>query len=117
MKNPWFTSDNVHIFLAVTDANRSQPPHSASQVPSAVEAIASQAWPCFDPQRRLQPTAACAGPQARQLAAQLRQLQAHALDLTRAPETGWPLPSRPNFDRALGGTTLAALATTTRCWR
>lgn len=114
-----FTSDNVHIFLAVLDAGSfSAAARRLKRVPSSVSmAIANLeaelALPLFDRTgREPQPTPAARAlePQARQMAAQLRQLQAHALSLTQGLESRLALAIAPELLTAPWAAPLAALA-------
>ncbi|RZJ02197.1 MAG: LysR family transcriptional regulator, partial [Rubrivivax sp.] len=90
-----FTSDSVQVFLAVLDRGSfSAAARALGRVPSAVSmAIANLEaeldLPLFDRSgREPRPTAAARAlePQARLLAGQLRQLDAHALALTQGLE-------------------------------
>jgi len=114
-----FTSDNVHLFLAVLDAGSfSAAARRLKRVPSAVSMAiahleAELGLALFDRTgREPQPTAAARAlePQARQLAAQLRQLQAHALGLTQGLESRLALAIAPELLSAPWAGPLAALA-------
>lgn len=114
-----FTSDNVHIFLAVLDAGSfSAAARRLKRVPSAVSMAmghleAELGLALFDRAgREPQPTPAARAlePQARQLAAQLRQLQAHALSLTQGLESRLALAIAPELLTAPWAAPLAALA-------
>jgi DNA-binding transcriptional LysR family regulator len=114
-----FTSDNVHIFLAVLDAGSfSAAARRLKRVPSAVSMAmghleAELGLALFDRAgREPQPTAAARAlePQARQLAAQLRQLQAHALSLTQGLESRLALAIAPELLTAPWAAPLATLA-------
>lgn len=114
-----FTSDNVHIFLAVLDAGSfSAAARRLKRVPSAVSMAighleAELGLALFDRAgREPQPTAAARAlePQARQLSAQLRQLQAHALSLTQGLESRLAIAMAPELLTAPWAAPLAALA-------
>ena len=114
-----FSSDNVHIFLAVLDAGSfSAAARQLKRVPSAVSMTighleAELGLALFDRAgREPQPTAAARAlePQARQLAAQLRQLQAHALSLTQGLETRLAVAIAPELLSAPWTGPLATLA-------
>jgi DNA-binding transcriptional LysR family regulator len=114
-----FSSDNVHVFLAVLDhGSFSAAARSLGRVPSAVSmAIANLEaqldLPLFDRSgREPQPTAAARSlePQARLLAAQLKQLQVQALALTQGLEHRLTLAIAPELLAAPWSAPLAALA-------
>jgi DNA-binding transcriptional LysR family regulator len=114
-----FSSDNVEVFLAVVDhGSFSAAARALHKVPSAVSmAIANLeaelALPLFDRSgREPQPTAAARSlePQARLLAAQLKQLQVQALALTQGLENRLTLAIAPELLAAPWSGPLAALA-------
>ncbi len=114
-----FTSDNVHLFLAVLDAGSfSAAARRLKRVPSAVSMAvahleAELGLALFDRTgREPQPTAVARAlePQARLLAAQLRQLQAHALGLTQGLESRLAIAIAPELLAAPWAGPLAALA-------
>jgi DNA-binding transcriptional LysR family regulator len=101
-----FNSDNVVLFLAVLDQGSfSAAARSLGRVPSAVSMAvanleAELAIPLFDRSgREPQPTAAARAlePQARQIAQQLRALDAHALALTQGLEERLTLAITPEL--------------------
>ncbi|MDQ0085995.1 MULTISPECIES: LysR family transcriptional regulator [Variovorax] len=114
-----FSSDNVEVFLAVIDhGSFSAAARALHRVPSAVSmAIANLEaeldLPLFDRSgREPQPTAAARSlePQARLLAAQLRQLQVQALALTQGLEDRLTLAIAPELLAARWSGPLAELA-------
>ncbi len=114
-----FSSDHVLLFLAVLDhGSFSAAARALGRVPSAVSmAIANLeaelALQLFDRSgREPQPTAAARAlePQARQLAGQLRALDAHALALTQGLEERLTLAITPELLSARWTAPLAALA-------
>ncbi|KQP18314.1 LysR family transcriptional regulator [Pseudorhodoferax sp. Leaf267] len=114
-----FSSDSVTVFLAVLDhGSFSAAARALKRVPSAVSmAIANLeadlALPLFDRGgREPQPTAAARAlePQARQLALQLRALDAHALSLTQGLEKRLTLAIAPELLSARWSGPLAVLA-------
>lgn len=101
-----FSSDTVEVFLSVIDhGSFSAAARALHKVPSAVSmAIANLeaelALPLFDRSgREPQPTAAARSlePQARLLAAQLKQLQVQALALTQGLENRLTLAIAPEL--------------------
>jgi DNA-binding transcriptional LysR family regulator len=114
-----FSSDNVHVFLAVLDhGSFSAAARSLGRVPSAVSMTiahleAELDLALFDRRgREPRPTPAARSlePQARLLAAQLKQLQAQALALTQGLETRLALAIAPELLTAPWSGPLAALA-------
>ena len=114
-----FTSDNVEVFLAVLDhGSFSAAARALHRVPSAVSmAIANLEaeldLSLFDRSgREPQPTAAARSlePQARLLAAQLKQLQVQALALTQGLENRLTLAIAPELLAAPWSGPLATLA-------
>lgn len=114
-----FTTDNVHLFLAVLDKGSfSAAARSLGRVPSAVSMAighleAELDLLLFDRSgREPQPTAAARSlePQARLLAAQLRQLDAQALALTQGLESRLTLAIAPELLSARWSAPLATLA-------
>lgn len=114
-----FSSDNVQVFLAVLDhGSFSAAARALGRVPSAVSmAIAGLEaeldLPLFERiGREPKPTAAARSlePQARLLAAQLQQLQVHALSLTQGLEHRLTLAIAPELLAAPWSGALAALA-------
>jgi DNA-binding transcriptional LysR family regulator len=114
-----FSSDTVLLFLAVLDhGSFSAAARALKRVPSAVSmAIANLeaelALQLFDRSgREPQPTAAARAlePQARQLALQLRELDAHALALTQGLEERLTLAIAPELLSARWSGPLARLA-------
>ncbi len=114
-----FTSDSVLVFLAVLDQGSfSAAARALGRVPSAVSmAIANLeaelALPLFDRTgREPRPTASARAlePQARQIALQLRQLDAHALALTQGLEQRLTLAITPELLSARWTAPLAQLA-------
>jgi DNA-binding transcriptional LysR family regulator len=114
-----FSSESVQVFLAVLDhGSFSAAARSLGRVPSAVSmAIAGLEaeldLPLFDRVgREPRPTAAARSlePQARLLAAQLRQLQVQALSLTQGLENRLTLAIAPELLAAPWSGALAALA-------
>jgi DNA-binding transcriptional LysR family regulator len=114
-----FSSDNVQVFLAVLDhGSFSAAARALGRVPSAVSMAiahleAELDLQLFDRQgREPQPTAAARSlePQARLLAAQLKQLQVQALALTRGLESRLTLAIAPELLAAPWSGALATLA-------
>lgn len=114
-----FSSDNVPVFLAVLDhGSFSAAARALGRVPSAVSMTiahleAELDLTLFDrSSREPRPTAAARSlePQARLLAAQLRQLQVHALALTRGLEHRLTLAIAPELLAAPWTQALATLA-------
>ena len=114
-----FTTDNVQVFLAVLDKGSfSAAARALGRVPSAVSMAighleAELDLLLFDRSgREPQPTAAARSlePQARLLAAQLRQLDAQALALTQGLESRLTLAIAPELLSARWSTPLATLA-------
>ncbi|MGA0572943.1 LysR family transcriptional regulator [Variovorax sp. VNK109] len=114
-----FTSDSVQVFLAVLDhGSFSAAARSLRRVPSAVSMAmanleAELQLTLFDRGgREPVPTAAARAlePQARQLAAQLRQLDAHALALTQGLEERLAIAIAPELLSAPWSAPLAQLA-------
>ncbi|WP_295953452.1 LysR family transcriptional regulator [Rhodoferax sp.] len=114
-----FTSESVQVFLAVLDRGSfSTAARALGRVPSAVSMAiahleAELNLPLFDRSgREPQPTAAARSlePQARLLAAQLRQLQAQALALTQGLESRLTLAIAPELLAAEWRSPLATLA-------
>ncbi len=114
-----FSSDNVLLFLAVLDhGSFSAAARSLRRVPSAVSMAIAHLEAELDLQlfdrsgREPQPTAAARAlePQARQLALQLRELQAHALALTQGLENRLTLAIAPELLSARWTAPLAQLA-------
>ena len=114
-----FTSDSVQVFLAVLDhGSFSAAARALGRVPSAVSmAIANLEaeldLPLFDRAgREPRPTAAARAlePQARLLAGQLRQLDAHALALTQGLEERLAIAIAPELLSAHWREPLAQLA-------
>jgi len=114
-----FTSDSVHLFLAVLDhGSFSAAARVLGRVPSAVSMAmghleAELDTPLFDRSgREPRPTAAARAlePQARLLAAQLQQLNAQALALTQGLEERLTLAIAPELLAAHWNAPLAALA-------
>ncbi|MDB5732294.1 MAG: transcriptional regulator, LysR family [Variovorax sp.] len=114
-----FSSDSVQVFLAVLDhGSFSAAARSLRRVPSAVSMAIAQLeaeldLPLFDRGgREPRPTAAARSlePQARLLAAQLRQLQVQALELTHGLESRLTLAIAPELLAAPWSAPLAALA-------
>ena len=114
-----FTTDNVHVFLAVLEQGSfSAAARSLSRVPSAVSmAIANLEAELdlvlFDRTgREPRPTAAARAlePQARQIALQLRALDAHALALNKGLEERLTLAIAPELMSARWSSSLAQLA-------
>ncbi len=114
-----FSSDSVQVFLAVLDhGSFSAAARALRRVPSAVSMAIAQLeaeldLPLFDRGgREPRPTAAARSlePQARLLAAQLRQLQVQALELTRGLESRLTLAIAPELLAAPWSAPLAALA-------
>ncbi|RYF75883.1 MAG: LysR family transcriptional regulator [Comamonadaceae bacterium] len=114
-----FSSDSVHVFLAVMDhGSFSAAARALRRVPSAISmAIANLEGeldlPLFDRSgREPRPTAAAHAlePQARLLAAQLKALQAHALGLTQGLEPRLTLAVVPELLSAPWSAALASLA-------
>ena len=114
-----FTSDNVQVFLAVLDQGSfSAAARALGRVPSAVSMAvahleAELALQLFDRAgREPRPTDAAHAlePQARQIALQLRALQAHALSLTQGLEERLTLAIAPELMSARWSGPLAQLA-------
>ena len=114
-----FTTDNVQLFLAVLDQGSfSAAARALGRVPSAVSMAighleAELDLLLFDRSgREPQPTAAARSlePQARLLAAQLRQLDAQALALTQGLESRLTLAIAPELLSARWSAPLATLA-------
>lgn len=114
-----FTSDNVQVFLAVLDQGSfSAAARALGRVPSAVSMAvahleAELALQLFDRTgREPRPTDAARAlePQARQIAQQLRALQAHALSLTQGLEERLTLAIAPELMSARWSGPLAQLA-------
>jgi DNA-binding transcriptional LysR family regulator len=114
-----FSSDNVEVFLAVIDhGSFSAGARALGRVPSAVSMAIANLEAELDLQlfdrsgREPQPTAAARSlePQARLLAAQLRQLQVQALALTQGLENRLTLAIAPELLSAAWSDPLAALA-------
>ena len=114
-----FTSDNVQVFLAVLDQGSfSAAARALGRVPSAVSMVvahleAELALQLFDRTgREPRPTDAARAlePQARQIALQLRALQAHALSLTQGLEERLTLAIAPELMSARWSGPLAQLA-------
>ncbi|MDQ2147964.1 LysR family transcriptional regulator [Alcaligenaceae bacterium C4P045] len=114
-----FSSENVRVFLAVLDhGSFSAAARALGRVPSAVSMTISQLeaeldMALFDRSaREPQPTenALALEPQARLLASQLRQLQAHALSLHRGLERKLSLVVVPELLSAPWSEPLAILA-------
>lgn len=114
-----FSSDNVEVFLAVLDhGSFSAAARTLGRVPSAVSMTIANLEAELDLQlfdrsgREPQPTAAARSlePQARLLAAQLRQLQVQALALTQGLESRLTLAIAPELLAAPWSGPLAALA-------
>ena len=114
-----FSSDNVLLFLAVLDhGSFSAAARALRRVPSAVSMAiahleAELGLPLFERSgREPRPTAAARAlePQARQLALQLRELDAHALALTQGLEKRLTLAIAPELLSARWTAPLALLA-------
>lgn len=114
-----FGSDSVQVFLAVLDhGSFSAAARALGRVPSAVSMAIAQLeaeldLPLFDRSgREPRPTDAARSlePQARQLASQLRQLDAHALSLHRGLERRLTLAIAPELMAAPWSAPLAVLA-------
>ncbi|CAN5482140.1 LysR family transcriptional regulator [soil metagenome] len=114
-----FSSDNVQVFLAVLDhGSFSAAARSLGRVPSAVSMAIAGLEAELDLQlfervgREPRPTAAARSlePQARLLAAQLKQLQVQALSLTQGLENRLTLAIAPELLAAPWSGALAALA-------
>jgi DNA-binding transcriptional LysR family regulator len=114
-----FTTDNVALFLAVLDhGSFSAAARSLGRVPSAVSMAIGHLEAELDLQlfdrssREPRPTAAARAlePQARQLALQLRVLDAHALALTQGLENRLTLTIAPELMSARWSGPLAQLA-------
>ena len=114
-----FTSDSVQVFLAVLDQGSfSAAARALGRVPSAVSMAvahleAELALQLFDRTgREPRPTDAARAlePQARQIALQLRALQAHALSLTQGLEERLTLAMAPELMSARWSGPLAQLA-------
>jgi DNA-binding transcriptional LysR family regulator len=114
-----FTSDSVQVFLAVLDQGSfSAAARALGRVPSAVSMAvahleAELALQLFDRTgREPRPTDAARAlePQARQIALQLRALQAHALSLTQGLEERLTLAIAPELMSARWSGPLAQLA-------
>lgn len=114
-----FTSDSVHLFLAVLDhGSFSAAARALGRVPSAVSMAMAQLEAELDmllfdrSGREPRPTAGARAlePQARLLAAQLQQLNAQALALTQGLEERLTLAIAPELLAARWSAPLAALA-------
>ncbi len=114
-----FTSDSVSVFLAVLDQGSfSAAARKLGRVPSAVSMAIAQLEAELDlllfdrSGREPRPTAAARAlePQARQLALQLRALDAHALSLTQGLEERLTLAIAPELLSARWSGPLAQLA-------
>ncbi len=114
-----FTSDNVRVFLAVLDhGSFSAAARSLGRVPSAVSMVISQLEAELDlvlfdrRSREPRPTdvAQALEPLARQLAGQLRQLDAHALALHQGLERTLTIAIAPELLAAPWSGPLATLA-------
>ncbi|GAB2844792.1 LysR family transcriptional regulator [Pseudoduganella ginsengisoli] len=114
-----FTSDNVAVFLAVLDhGSFSAAARALGKVPSAVSMAIAQLeaeldLPLFDRiGREPRPTNAARSlePRARQLASQLRQLDAHALALHAGLERRLTIAIAPDLMAAPWSAPLAVLA-------
>ncbi|HEY2254341.1 MAG TPA: LysR family transcriptional regulator [Variovorax sp.] len=114
-----FSSDTAEVFLAVIDEGSfSAAARSLGRVPSAVSMAIANLEAELDLQlfdrrgREPRPTAAARSlePQARLLAAQLRQLQVHALALTQGLEHRLTLAIAPELLAAPWSSALATLA-------
>lgn len=114
-----FSSDSVEVFLAVLDRGSfSAAARTLGRVPSAISMAIAQLeaeldLTLFDRRgREPQPTDAARAlePQARQLASQLRQLQAHALALHRGLERRLAIAVAPELMSASWSGPLAVLA-------
>lgn len=115
-----FSADNVAVFLSVLDQGSfSAAARSLGRVPSAVSMAMAQLeaeldLPLFDRRgREPRPTEAARAlePQARQILAQLRQLDAHALSLHQGLEERLTLAIAPELLAAQWAAPLAVLAT------
>jgi DNA-binding transcriptional LysR family regulator len=114
-----FSSDNVRVFLAVLDAGSfSAAARQLGRVPSAVSMTIAQLEAELDlllfdrSAREPRPTdvARALEPQARQLASQLRQLQAHAQGLHQGLERQLTIAIAPELLSAPWSQPLAVLA-------
>ena len=114
-----FSTDNVAVFLAVLDQGSfSAAARTLGRVPSAVSMTiagleAELDLPLFDRSgREPKPTAAARSlePQARLLAAQLKALQVHALELTQGLEHRLTLAIAPELLSSPWSAALATLA-------
>ncbi|MGV7211285.1 LysR family transcriptional regulator [Oxalobacteraceae bacterium A2-2] len=114
-----FSSDNVTLFLAVLDhGSFSAAARALGRVPSAVSMAIAQLeaeldLPLFERSpREVRPTEAARAlePEARQLAGQLRRLQAHALSLHQGLERRLTLAVAPELLSAPWNEPLARLA-------
>ncbi|MCV0439174.1 MAG: LysR family transcriptional regulator [Hydrogenophaga sp.] len=114
-----FSSDNVRVFLAVLDSGSfSAAARQLGRVPSAVSMVIAQLEAELDLQlfdrrtREPRPTdvARALEPQARQLASQLRQLQAHAQGLHQGLERQLTIAIAPELLSAPWSQPLAVLA-------
>ncbi|MGE8317210.1 MAG: LysR family transcriptional regulator [Comamonas sp.] len=113
-----FTSDNIHVFLAVLDRGSfSAAARSLGRVPSAVSMCIAQLeaelnLPLFERRGREPvplPAALALEPQARLLATQLQQLNTHALALEQGLESRLTLAIAPELLSAPWTVPLAAL--------
>jgi DNA-binding transcriptional LysR family regulator len=114
-----FSSDNIAIFLAVLDhGSFSAAARALGRVPSAVSMAIAQLEAELDLQlferssREVRPTesARALEPEARQMAGQLRRLQAHALSLHQGLEERLTLAIAPELLSAAWSDPLARLA-------
>jgi DNA-binding transcriptional LysR family regulator len=114
-----FSSDNIAIFLAVLDhGSFSAAARALGRVPSAVSMAIAQLEAELDLQlferssREVRPTEAARAlePEARQMAGQLRRLQAHALSLHQGLEERLTLAIAPELLSAAWSDPLARLA-------
>ena len=114
-----FSSDNIAIFLAVLDhGSFSAAARALGRVPSAVSMAVAQLEAELDLQlferssREVRPTesARALEPEARQMAGQLRRLQAHALSLYQGLEQRLTLAIAPELLSAAWSDPLARLA-------
>ena len=121
-----FSSDNVQIFLAVLDhGSFSAAARALGRVPSAVSMTIANLEAELDlvlfdrSSREPRPTAAARSlePQARLLAAQLKQLQVQALGLTQGLEHRLTLAIAPELLAAPWSEALATLARNIHCCR
>ncbi|TFW14903.1 LysR family transcriptional regulator [Duganella callida] len=114
-----FSSDNIAVFLAVLDhGSFSAAARALGRVPSAVSMAVAQLEAELDltlferSSREVRPTesARALEPEARQMAGQLRRLQAHALSLHRGLERRLTLAIAPELLSAPWSEPLARLA-------